>query len=1224
MTPAERRRAFALLLDAERRTRHLSIRDLARIAKVPTATMQGWLSGRHLPMPALRPAYLHVVELLGLTSELPADLWDDGGGSLAHQLRVGRPPYLGLRAYQPADTALYFGRREESRRLADAVRGLREAEGHGLLVVVGASGSGKSSLLGAGLIGRECTDGRLAGWDVESVRATDLVTGVPSAELVVVDQFEEAFGLEESHLEEAIENLAQAAGRAVVVIAIRADAFAAASLQPALAGALSRPFLVVPLTREQAREVVVGPAQLSGVVVDEDLVPALLDDLLMGNRSGVVGADVLPLLSSALLTTWASGSGGRMTVSDYVRSGGVWAALAGLAEEAFASLSASEQAAARLLFLRLVRADGDLLQREPVALDDLDAEGTTAMNAFLDARMLTVSDGSVRVSHDALIANWPRLQEWLADHRADGEVVDQLRRAARVWVDTGRATDALIPVERLEVFAEWVTDPARQGLLSPREQEFVEASREHFHSALAAEQAVGRRLRRSRRLAVGLTAVTSALALIAGTMYWRGLGLQQQADDARLEAQSRQVALEARSVRTDDPNLMAQMSLVAYRQAVTRQSESALLDATAVNTPLRWLGKPNAVLAKSADDQLVARADGAGEVTLWRGGELVRDAGSTFQVDPKAGPLYAVALAALGTHTLLAVGGGTAAGLWDVTGAPHLLTDLTTPGVTVYGAAFSGDGHRLALATSTGDVKLWSVAESGATPAGSVSIGASSPAKAVAISPTSGELFVAGLPDAVARFTAGASVHRLADLTFTHPGTPVVSQSLAVSPSGEQLVAGIAGRQVPRWSLTGARPAALAPLTGFLSWTNDLSYSRDGSRLIVANSDKNSYVFDTASGQLLQTLPGATVDTGAELVGGRPVTSGADGVLRVWQARNPVLRTGSTIYALSTDPGGRFLAASSISDGQQLWSTSEAGPVRLPDPATGGRSMSSAVAVAPNASYLLGGTTDGSVLSWPLGPSGAGSASTIAAFPGSYIGAIAASPDSSLVAVLQYTGTHVALYSAKTSGELSLLAKLDTPTPQGISFSPDGRLLAVPIVGGVVQLWDVGTPSAPVLAGTIRGIGALPTIIAFANHSRTLAVGTDAGNVGVWDVSDPAAPVAHKIFGDPHAAVYGVAFSPDDAALAAVGGDGLVWAWRLDGSESAYLSLNGDLGAGAYDVRFLDGGQELVAGGDNGVLRVWTAQPEAAVAQLCANRGDVLSADEWARFLPGVAVRDPC
>ena len=1226
MAVLETRRAFAAAIDEARKKQHLSIRDVARIADVPAATAQGWLNARHFPVPALRRNYLQMVEAVGLADQIPGGLWEDGSLSdVQPQLRGGRPPYLGLRPFGAGDRDLFFGRDGEAARLARLVLEQRRTAGAGMIIVLGASGSGKSSLLAAGLLGKETGSGRaLAGWSVAQLAVADL-TRTPAAgvDLAVVDQFEEAFALGGEGRAAVMSAVKELASRAVVVLGLRADAFSAATEEPALVDALEHPFLVSSLTHEEARQVVLGPAELVGVQVEEELVPVLLDDLPPGPRPGTVAVDVLPLLSNALLVTWAAGKGNRMTLGDYARAGGVASAVQGLAEEVFQALDPEEQDAAQRLFLRLTRSSADVLVREALPLDDIDPAGLRAMDAFVAARMLTVSSGTVRISHDALLSHWPRIASWISENRADLAVIERLRRAAQVWNDSGRTPEALIPVDRLEIFSAWVSDPVRQRLLSRTEADFLHASRNHFGSVLRAEQVVNRRLRRGRARALALSALAVVLALITGVLYVQGRGLERQAIAARSDAQSRQVALEARSIRAEDPNLMAQMSLVAAHLADTRQAQSALLDATSVNTPVRWLGAASAVVARSADEKLVARANGSGEVTLWRGDELLRSPGTTFTVDPTGGPLYSVALATAAGRTLLAVGGGASAGLWDVTAGPVHLADLRDGDFTTYGLAFSADGRRLAVATSAGDVRLWTTA---ATPTRSsvLRLGAGIAARAVAFSPTSGTLFVAGPSNAVARWDVTAEPRRLSDLTYSYGKAAAVSQALAVSPDGTQLAAGIAGRRVPRWALEGDRASALDPLVGFDSWTNDVSYSRDGSTLVVANSDQHTYLYDTATGTLKEKLDGATLVTGAEMVAGRPVTTGADGTLRVWQSSDPVLRTGSSVYALSTDPQGAYLAASTLSDGIGLWATGDHKRRRLPDPDLGGHSMSSAVAVAPSGRFLLGGTTNGKVLSWTLTPSGAGTASLVDVFPGSYIGAVAISPDSRLVAILQYTGRHVALFHADDAGRLTSAATLDTPTPQGVTFSPDASLLAVPIEGAAVQLWDVRDPGKPKLAGRAENLGSMPTIAAFSSHAPVLAVGTEAGEVSLWDVSDPARPHRSRTFGDPHSAVYGLAFSPDDRTLAAVGGDELVWAWRLDGPDAeAYLALDGGMGR-TYDVRFLDGGEGLVVGGEDGTLRTWAARVDLARKELCASRGEPLTSSEWSRYLPGVVISDPC
>lgn len=524
---------------------------MARIAGVPAATAQGWLNGRHFPVPALRPNYLRMVERLGLTDQVPADLWDESWTSLQPRLRTEHVPYLGLRPFEAADHNLYFGRQRETARLAKVVLD-RFTSGHGMVVVVGPSGIGKSSLLAAGLVGKEATAGALAGRSIVQVAVGHLADGsLPDAEIVVVDQLEEAFTFDDDTRTAVFAALSEVAGRRVVVVALRADAFADASQEPLLGPALARPFLVEPLSRDEVREVIVGPARQVGAAVDDDLAEVVLDDLAVGSTARPAAVDVLPLLSNALLVTWAASTGNRLTLADYVRSGGVASAVQALAEEVFQSLGVEQQASAQRLILRLVRVSDDLLVREPLPLDDIDDADRPGLDPFVSARMLTVADDSIRISHDALLTHWQRLQEWIDESRADLVVLQQLRRTARVWHDSGCATEALIPVARMEVFSKWLSDPQRERVLSPREKEFVTASRNHFASELAREQRVNVRLRRGRNLAVALTSLAVMLTLVTGLLYSQGRGLQAAANSAKLDAQSRQVAIEAQSIDRD-------------------------------------------------------------------------------------------------------------------------------------------------------------------------------------------------------------------------------------------------------------------------------------------------------------------------------------------------------------------------------------------------------------------------------------------------------------------------------------------------------------------------------------------------------------------------------------------------------------------------------------------------------------------------------------------------
>jgi hypothetical protein len=514
--PASRQEFAALLNDARRRE-HLSIRAVAKIADVPATTAQGWLNGKHFPTPALRGNYLKLVEHLDLVHAVPRDLWDESWDALEPALRSGHSPYLGLRPFRVADHELFFGRSSQSARLADAVCALAEREGHGILALVGSSGSGKSSLLAAGLLGREVTSGALIDWTGTELPVIRLLAtpdfepaGEPGRRLVVVDQLEDALALPPRPRQQFLDALAGLAEQAVVVVGLRSDAFGAASSEAVLEPAMSQPILLSSMTLEEFREVIVRPAESVGMTVDEDLVQVLLEELApaSGDR---IAPGALPLLSNALLLIWAVGNGRRLTLTDYQAAGGIASAVERLAEQVYLSLDPAQKAAAERMFLRLVRVAGDELVRETLPLADVDATTRPAMDAFVAARMLTTVDDEVRISHQALLSHWARLNDWLAEHRDDLAVMDKLRSAAEVWLVSERDPEALIPVRRLGIFGPWLERATRKRLLTDAEREFVAAAEAHF----ARECAV---VRARRRQLLAWRLATALLALVVGAL----------------------------------------------------------------------------------------------------------------------------------------------------------------------------------------------------------------------------------------------------------------------------------------------------------------------------------------------------------------------------------------------------------------------------------------------------------------------------------------------------------------------------------------------------------------------------------------------------------------------------------------------------------------------------------------------------------------------------------
>lgn len=1215
------REDFGRILNEARQAHNLSIRDAARIAGVPFATMQGWLSGRHIPVPASRANCMRLLEALGLGDAFEPNFWNRETGLSRSLRKATDAPYLGLRPFGTADAALFHGRDHEVRKLAEVVKA---ALPHGIIAVIGASGSGKSSLLAAGLVAGDCVDGELQGHSARLLAVQDLVAVDSEVEIVVLDQFEDILREPDDIRLGRLEAVSRLAERALVVIALRSDAFAAASAEPSLTRALAHPFLVSPLSRAELEAVITGPASAVGVRVEGDLVKLLLDELAPGSS---IASGALPMLSSALLATWAVGQGNTMTVSNYYAAGGVASAVDELAEGVFHALDSDQQAAAQTLFLRLIRLADEIPLRLSMSVGDLDASGRAVVDSFVDARMLTLTDGSVRISHDALLDHWGRLKAWIDQGKTDLDALSRIRRATQLWIETGKDAASLIPVQRLEVFAGWIDDPRKRPLLSPEESDFLQASADHFASVLAVERQTNRRLQRQRGGLIGLVSLVSALALVVGIFFVQS---QRNAEEARTQrnlAQSRQVSMAAGTIRAQDANLQAQMGAVASELGDTQEGLSALMDATSIDVPTRWLGAATSSLGASPDGAVVVRANGDGRATIWRADELNTSAGTSFTVADKQSPIYSVSVTQQSGHYLAAFGGPETRSLWDVTDEPRLIQELPGSDSTTYAARFEPGGSRVAFGTSDGEVQIFDIADPRAPLAVTVlrldadREGARPTVSSLAWG-TDGLLIVGGGPSSLARWRLGPTPKRLPDLPTLLSGLPM--RVLGVALNGSHLVAGLRGSGMLRWTVSGDQATQLTPVTAFTSWVNDVAFAADGTTILAGSSDQSTRLLDSASGQVLRTLTGPSIVTGVAIVDGQPVSASTDGALRVWPRTSPILKAGpSPVYNVGSDASSIWLAAGTGGDGIALWRLKTQERVAVPGPTLGsGDTQAGAVTLAPNGRFMLGGTRGGAVLSWVLDGKGAAFVDRVGKLDGT-AAYISVTPDSRVAAAIAYNGTTTGVYRVGDGGHLKQLATLTTPNPQMVGFSRDGNAMSVALADNRVQLYNVSDPAQPRLVSTLTGFVTAPISLAFSPATDRLAVGEDSGQVSIWDTTDVANPKKLNDLGDAHASAYGVAFSPDGRRLAAATADNLVWGWQLGDAPATLWALSAEVGR-PWDVRFINDGRGLVVAGDDGHVRTWIVDRPAAVRQVCDRRGTPLTAAEWSRYLPGIPSSDPC
>ena len=417
-------------------------------------------------------------------------------------------PYKGLASFDVADAAYFFGR---ERLVAELVARLVGAT---LLGVVGPSGSGKSSVLRAGLL-PALASGVLPGsedWGQALIRPgehplRELAQALAAVEgreriVIAVDQFEETFtnctDEEEraAFIAELVSAITDRDGRYVVLMALRADFYGRCADYTGLSKPLASNHVLVPsMQRDELRRAVERPAERVGLRVDPELTDALVADVR--EEPGA-----LPLLQTALLELWQRRDGRRMRYSVYEASGGVRGAVARLAEDAFGQLDERQQVLARGVLMRLAsEGESGAVERRRVPLAELETDSSEelarAVALLTDRRLLTATAGSIELAHEALLREWPRLRDWVAENREGLRIHRGLGSAAREWQALDRDEGALYRGTRLTEASEWAA--ANPEALNEVERRFLAGSEEaRERERVDAPAAARRGVRRAR------------------------------------------------------------------------------------------------------------------------------------------------------------------------------------------------------------------------------------------------------------------------------------------------------------------------------------------------------------------------------------------------------------------------------------------------------------------------------------------------------------------------------------------------------------------------------------------------------------------------------------------------------------------------------------------------------------------------------------------------------
>jgi WD40 repeat protein len=812
---------------------------------------------------------------------------------------AGRSPYPGLAAFTEEDAAAFFGRDREVNDLFGRLHPVQPRSAHRFLAVIGPSGSGKSSLLSAGLLprlralrkrwvvlpvmtpdrhpidrliaclaraagqGREQLGARLTAGSpgVLAEVAEEICTAngeMTASVLLVIDQAEELFTRagkrERSMFLDLVQGGVGGDGRLWVVASLRSE-FLTEVLTDAHAELFRHLVPLGVLDRSQLFETIEGPAALAGMRFAPGLVHQMVDE--------AVGGDALPLLAYTLRELYLRvGPGGLITAQDHHALGGVTGSLVEQADRIATELTA--QGAGELILptlLKLITIDGIEPTRRRIALRTLNDGEAKVVQGFVDARLLTsdLVDGepTVTLAHEALIRQWPPLRDEIAARYDSLRLRADLERRTQDWDHAGRPPSELLAGARLAAAQRWLKEHPAEAAGLPLVCEFVERSMHHQRTALQhGSQALA-----NRALAtfphdpeLGLLLAIAAIEEYAVT------------PQATLTLSKLLAATGQREASQGDRQMGREV-----KPSPEADGASLVLDAFCV-----WAA------AWSPDGTRVATtvARGSPQVAAQINDATTGTKLLTFR-DCKDS-LTAVRWAPDGARVVLASVLDDSTGIWDATTGAKLFPLEDCQG-GVHAVAWSPDGHH--VVTCRRDVMHLHDAATGATLRilRGHHLTTLEAVTKVEWSPDSTHLITTGEEGNIALIwdvASGAEVVTLRGHTKTVMGCTWAPDSRRVATASDDQTARI-------WDTETC--AELLVLRGHQEEVIDIAWSSDGTRLATGSADGTARVWNASTGDELLAFGGLDEDIHVTSVAWSPdntriLTTSTDCRARIWDA----------------------------------------------------------------------------------------------------------------------------------------------------------------------------------------------------------------------------------------------------------------------------------------------------------------------------------------------------
>jgi len=1168
----------------------------------------------------------------------------------------GQCPYRGLRAFDVDDAPFFFGREALVQWLLNAVRPATESQPvNRFLAIVGASGSGKSSVARAGLVAaikHEAIPGS-SRWPVAILRPgpdpveslavalsravnvgqgasalADLIAELQRNEkalhlttrqslsentsdmrlVVLVDQFEELFTLccKEELREALVRTLLYAArvaqGQTLVILTMRADFYAKCAVNAELAAAFSdHHVLVGPMSEDELRRAIERPAQLVGCELQAGLV-----DLLMQDVRHQPGA--LPLLQYALLELWNKRDGPRLTVKTYQEIGKLEGALQRRADATLEALSERERELCRRTFLRLTQpGEGteDTKRRasmqELLSLSGESMAEESIIQRLTNASLLTTEgdlsekDSFVEVAHEALIRSWPQLRKWIDADRAGLRTRTRLTEAARDWKNAGRDRAYLYTGARLAVAKEW--EASHPGEPSDDEAEFLRCSLEAQQQQQASELEAARRTANKLRRRAFVTAGAAGVALsflVVSVFLWR------KSESASAKAQEQAQRAEEQTRIAESRRLAAESS-----SALTKYPQRGLLLAVeAVKLEQSLHG-----VRVAADEQSLR------EALDFIGGRLAGRAD---------GPITAVAISA-DNHWLITASRDNTARLWnlsakDPAGNPVVLCGHEGP---IRAVAISADNRRLITGSEDKTVRLWdlSARDPAANPV--VLRGHDGPVWAVEIS-ADNRWLVTCSEDKTARLWDLAVKDPTANPVVLRGHERAVSRA-AISVGNRWLVTCSEDKTARLWDLSARDPAANpVVLRGHEGAVSRVAISADNHWLATCSEDRTARLWDlsardpAANPVVLRGHEGAVCGVAISADNHWLATCSWDKTARLWDlsakdpAANPIVLRGHDegVSGVAISPDSRWLVTCGYDKTARLWDLSAKDPAANPVVLRGHDGPVTAVAISTDNRWLITGSWDKTARFWELSTKDPAANRVILRGHNGSVKAVAISADNRWLVTGSWDKTaRLWDLNAKDPAANPVVLRGHNGWVSTVAFSQDNRWLVTGSWDKTARLWDLNAKDPAVNPVILRGHEDAICAVAISTDNRRLVTGSNDNTARLWDLSakDPAAN--SMILRGHDGPVCTVAISADNRWLVTGSYDTTARLWDLSAKDPAANSmiLRGHDGP-VYAVAISMDNRWLVTGSWDNTARLWglgAKDPAASPVVLRGHKGPV-------------------